>query len=40
MGVAATSPELNEWTLPDFVFVYLYFNIPPYKTKRFGCGNV
>ena len=22
------------------VFVYLNFNIPPYQTKRFDCGNV
>ena len=26
--------------LTDFVFVYFYFNIPPYKTERFGCENV
>ena len=24
----------------DVVFAYLRFNIPPYKTDRFGCGNV
>ena len=26
--------------IPDSMFVYLHFNIPPYKTKKFGCGNV
>ena len=27
MGVAATLPELSEWTLPDFLFVYLHFSV-------------
>ena len=40
MGVAATLLELSECTIPDVVFVYLHFNIPSYKTDRFGCGNV
>ena len=31
--------QLGE-SLPDVVFAYLHFNIPPYKTDTFGCGNV
>ena len=29
-----------EQTLPDFVLVYLHFNIPPNQANRFDCGNV
>ena len=33
MGVAATLKELSDWTLLDFVFVYLHFNIPLTRLK-------
>ena len=29
MRVAATLPELSEWTIPVFMFLYIHFNVPP-----------
>ena len=40
LDIFQTSQRLLGQSLPDLLFVYLHFNIPPYKTKRFGCGNV
>ena len=31
---------LAESNLPEFGFVSIYVNIPPYQAKRFDCGNV
>ena len=40
LDIFQTSQSQLGQSLPDFMFVYLHFNIPPYKTKTFGCGNV
>ena len=35
-----TSQSRLGQSLPGVVFAYLHFNIPPYETDRFGCGNL
>ena len=40
LDIFSTSQSQLGQSLPDFMFVYFHFNILPYKTKRFGCGNV
>ena len=37
LDIFQTSQSQLGQILPDVVFAYLHFNIPPYKTDRFGC---